>query len=251
MIQVVRLRIAACASMILWGSQLPAQEESVDAPPNPASIAGAPFSAVGTQQLARNFTDGNRLTRTVRVTHYYRDTAGRTRIEREISQQSTGAQASLQKMFIEINDPTRAERYILDSQTKTVIVLKGGAASHLTQPPFSAPGITVRFGGLTIGPKEQGWSQPQPLGEQAIEGVRAVGTRREYTLAAGAIGNEKPIGITMEQWFSPDLGMIVSKTGHATTGGDWGYHLEHIVQGDPDPSLFAIPSDYTRQTAAN
>jgi hypothetical protein len=249
--QVVRLRIAACAGLVLWGSQLPAQEGSIDAPPNPASIAGAPFSAVGTQQLARNFTDGNRLTRTVRVTHYYRDTAGRTRIEREVSQQSSGAQASLQKMFIEINDPTHAERYILDSQTKTAIVLKGRSASHLTQPPFAPPGITVRFGGLTIGPKEQGWSQPQPLGEQVIEGVRAVGTRREYTLAAGAIGNEKSIGITMEQWFSPDLGMIVSKTGHATTGGDWGYHLEHIVQGDPDPSLFAIPSDYTRQAAAN
>ena len=249
--QRVRLRTAVCVGMVLWGCQLQAQENGVDAPPNPASIAGAPFSAVGTQQLARSFTDGNRMTRTVRVTHYYRDTAGRTRIEREISQQSSGAQASLQSVFIEIDDPTRAERYILDSRTRTATVLKNAIASHLTQPPFAVPGITVRFGGLTIGPREQGWSQPQPLGEQVIEGVRVVGTRREYTLAAGAIGNEKPIGITMEQWFSPDLGMIVSKTGHATTGGDWGYRLEHIVQGDPDPSLFAIPADYTRQTAAN
>ena len=79
-----------------------------------------------------------------------------------------------------------------------------------------------------------------------MEGIRAVGTRREYILAAGAIGNEKPIGITIEQWFSPDLGMIVSKTGHVTTGGGSSYRLEHIVQGEPDPGLFAVPSDYTR-----
>lgn len=83
-----------------------------------------------------------------------------------------------------------------------------------------------------------------------IEGVSAVGTRREYTLAAGAIGNEKPIGITIEQWFSPDLGMIVSKTGHATTGGGSSCRLEHIVQGEPDPMLFAIPADYTRRQSA-
>ena len=69
-------------------------------------------------------------------------------------------------------------------------------------------------------------------------------------LAAGALGNEKPIGITIEQWFSPDLGMIVSKTGRATTGGTSSYRLEHIVKGDPDPVLFTIPAEYTRQESA-
>jgi len=78
-----------------------------------------------------------------------------------------------------------------------------------------------------------------------MEGVRVIGTRREYTLAAGTVGNEKPIGITIEQWFSPDLRMIVSKTGQGTTGGGSIYRLGHIVQGEPDPGLFAIPPDYT------
>jgi hypothetical protein len=59
-----------------------------------------------------------------------------------------------------------------------------------------------------------------------------------------------PPGITVEQWFSPDLGMIVRKTGRATTGGASSYRLEHIVQGDPDPMLFAIPAGYTRHQDA-
>jgi hypothetical protein len=205
----VRLCVALCAGIVFSCPQTQAQELAVDAPPNLASVAGAPFSAVATQQITREFTDGNRMARTVRVTRYYRD-SGRTRIEREFSRQSAGAQATLQVGINEIDDPVSGQRYLLNPGTRTAEVLKG----------------------------------------RTTEGVRAVGTRREYTLAAGAIGNEKPIGITIEQWFSPDLGMIVSKTGHATTGGASSYRLEHIVQGDRDPMLFAVPADYTRQQRA-
>jgi hypothetical protein len=44
--------------------------------------------------------------------------------------------------------------------------------------------------------------------------------------------------------------MIVSETGHATTGGASSYRLEHIVQGDPDRLLFAVPANYTRHRRA-
>jgi hypothetical protein len=242
----VRLCGALCAGILYSCPQTRAQELAVDAPPSPAGVAGAPFSAVATQQITREFADGNRMARTVRVTHYYRDSAGRTRIEREVSRQSAGAQAKLQGGIDEIDDPVSGERYLLSPLTRTAEVLEGRTTSQLVQPPFTPPGITAYFGGLTIGPKDQGWSQLESLGEQVIEGVRAVGARREYTLAAGSVGNERPIGITVEQWFSPDLGMIVSKTGRATTGGTSSYRLEHIVQGDPDPMLFAIPAGYTR-----
>jgi hypothetical protein len=126
-------------------------------------------------------------------------------------------------------------------------VLKDRAASHLSQPPFNPPDITAYFAGLTIGPNEPGWSELNSLGEQMMDGVRVVGTRRQYTLAAGAIGNEKPIVMTIEQWFSPELGIIVSKTGQAATGGGSIYRLDHIVQGEPDPGLFAVPADYSRR----
>jgi hypothetical protein len=244
----VRLWVALCAGIVFACPPTQAQELAVDTSANPAGVAGAPFSAVATQQITREFTDGNRMVRTVRVTHYYRDSSGRTRIEREISRQSAGAQATLQGSVDEIDDPVSGERYLLIPRTRTAEALKGRTTARLVQA--TPPGITAYFGGLTIGPKDQGWSQPESLGEQVIEGVRAVGTRREYTLAAGAIGNEKPIGITIEQWFSPDLGMIVSKTGHATTGGGSSYRLEHVVQSDPDPTLFAIPADYTRHQSS-
>ena len=246
----VGLCIALCVGLAFDLHQPQAQELALDAPPGPADVAGAPFSAVATHEITREFTDGNRMARPVRVTRYYRDSAGRTRIEREVSRQSAGPKAALQNVVVEIDDPIKGERYLLFPHTKTAEVLRGRTASQLAQPPFKPPAITAYFAGLTIGPNEQGWSEPESLGEQVMEGVRAIGTRREYTLAAGAIGNEKPIGITIEQWFSPDLGMIVSKTGRATTGGGSRYRLEHIVQGEPDPGLFAVPADYTRHPDA-
>jgi len=76
--------------------------------------------------------------------------------------------------------------------------------------------------------------------------VNAVGTRRQYTLPMGAIGNEKPIVLTVEQWFNPELGLLVSKTGTASLGGQFHTEVENIDTRDPDPALFTVPSDYTR-----
>jgi hypothetical protein len=239
--------VALCVALAISLPPSLAQNLAIDAP---AGVAGAPFSAIATHQITREFTDGNRIARPVGVIRYYRDSAGRTRIERERSQQTAGPKATLQTVVVEIHDPIKGERYLLFPHTKTVEVMKDRTASQPAQPPFTPPAITAYFGGLTIGPNEQGWSEPESLGEQSIEGVRTVGTRRQYTLAAGAIGNERPMVLTIEQWFSPDLGMIVSKTGQGTTGGSSIYRLEHIVQGEPDPNLFAIPADYTRPPGA-
>ena len=85
---VIHLCAALCVGTVISCPQIQAEELTVDAPPNPAGVSGAPFSAVATQQITRDFADGNRMARSVRVTHYYRDSAGRTRIEREFSQQS-------------------------------------------------------------------------------------------------------------------------------------------------------------------
>src|SRR5262245_15000741 len=43
------------------------------------------------------------------------------------------------------------------------------------------------------------------LGKQTIEGVEAEGTRTTITIPAGEIGNERPIEIVSERWYSPEL----------------------------------------------
>lgn len=246
----VALGVALSSTPVTAQAQEPAVVGDTGAGDTGASVTGAPLSAVSTQQITREFTDGNRMARTTRVTHFYRDSAGRTRAEREFAQQSAGPKAELQMVVVEIWDPIKGERYLLSPQTKTAEVLRVRAVSRVSHKPFTPPGIRAYWGGLAIGPDEHGWSEPESLGEQVMEGVRVVGTRRVYTLAAGAVGNEKPIGMTIEQWFSPELGVIVSKTNQATTGGGASYRLDHIVQGEPDPGLFVVPADYTLHQGA-
>jgi hypothetical protein len=86
------------------------------------------------------------------------------------------------------------------------------------------------------------------LGVQNIEGVDAEGTRTITTIPAGAIGNERPIEIVYERWFSKDLQVIVMSKHSDPRFGEQTYRLTNIVRSEPDPSLFEVPNGYTFQT---
>ena len=42
-----------------------------------------------------------------------------------------------------------------------------------------------------------------------MNGVQAEGVRVTRTIAAGSIGNDKPIDVVTERWYSPDLQIAV------------------------------------------
>lgn len=87
-------------------------------------------------------------------------------------------------------------------------------------------------------------TKTEELGVQTIEGVPAEGTRTTTTIPAGAIGNERPIDITYERWYSKDLQLIVSSKHSDPRFGDQIYRLTNITRAEPDNALFAIPADY-------
>ncbi len=88
---------------------------------------------------------------------------------------------------------------------------------------------------------------PVSLGNRRIEGLDTTGSRLEFTIAAGEIGNEQPITVRSEQWFSPALGVVVLSTHHDPMIGDTTYRLEQISRAEPDTALFTVPADYTKQ----
>ena len=203
------------------------------APAEFAGVTGAPFSAVRSQQSARNFADGNRIDRGHSV-RLYRDSQGRTRVEHDIPVQ-----------MVKIDDPVSGEIYQLDPRSKTAMVFKMHPPQG-ARPASEAPAVFVTWGGHLYGPKDPGWSQPVSLSEQSMDGIRVIGVRRQYTLAVGAVSNEKPIVLTVEQWYSPDLGLLIKKETRATTGGEFSMEVENVVRAEPDPALFQIPAGYTR-----
>ncbi len=87
-------------------------------------------------------------------------------------------------------------------------------------------------------------AKPESLGTKTIEGVEAVGTRTVKTIEAGVVGNELPIEITYEKWYSEDLDLIVYSRKYDPRSGEQIYRLININQTEPDNSLFTIPADY-------
>lgn len=95
------------------------------------------------------------------------------------------------------------------------------------------------------GPGDGKWeTKTEDLGTSTIEGVTCEGSRRTTTIPAGAIGNERPIEITYERWYSKELGMVVMSKHSDPRFGDQTYMLKNIVRAEPDPSLFTVPKEF-------
>jgi hypothetical protein len=83
------------------------------------------------------------------------------------------------------------------------------------------------------------------LGTQTISGVAAEGTRTVRTIPAGQIGNEKPIELVTERWYSSELQTDVLIKRTDPRGGTSLFQLTNVVRSEPDAALFQVPSDYT------
>jgi hypothetical protein len=82
------------------------------------------------------------------------------------------------------------------------------------------------------------------LGQQFMEGVTVEGTRTTMTIQAGEIGNELPIKIVSERWFSPELKVLLMSRQSDPRFGETTYRLTGITRGEPAPELFEVPADY-------
>jgi len=84
----------------------------------------------------------------------------------------------------------------------------------------------------------------ETLDPKEIEGVRAEGTRTVRTIPAGAMGNQLPIEIVNERWFSPELKVVLMTRRYDPRFGETVYRLTNLVRGEPSPDLFKVPADF-------
>jgi hypothetical protein len=236
---------------------------------------GKPYSADATTEFMQVLGDGNRIVRKT-AARLYRDSEGRTRRE-ESSESGGGPDGG----SVVITDPAAGVSFILDPKTRTAVKAPGwfargqaagtaniAIAQRLepkvtvttredpTARPESAAQFTVAErggavstftladGGLFSAYVNQGTTDREDLGEQVFEGVNARGTRTTTVIAAGAIGNEQPITIVSEQWFSPDLELLVLTRHHDPRVGETTYRVTNISRDEPDRALFQPPPDF-------
>lgn len=85
----------------------------------------------------------------------------------------------------------------------------------------------------------------ESLGQQMVEGVMCEGKRTTITIPANSIGNDLPINIVSEEWYSPELQVLVLTKQSDPRNGETTYRLTNINRQEPDRTLFEVPADYT------
>jgi hypothetical protein len=87
-------------------------------------------------------------------------------------------------------------------------------------------------------------SATESLGKRYIQGVEAEGTRTITTIKAGEIGNERPIEIVLERWYSPELQTNVLTKRTDPRYGETTFQLLDLQKGEPARNYFEVPVDY-------
>ncbi len=248
---------------------------SVEAKP----VVGAPYSGEAVTEYVQVLADGNRIVRrtTARI---YRDGKGRTRRETigsdgqvadVILTDPTGRKsyvvdpdtntAYLNSVFTLVTDKsaaagaggggtvsvfsrsgelTEADKVKLELQTKLKRAASEGEAGNEADKVKIETALKQKQDAVNAMSTTK-----EDLGQQPIEGVLANGTRTTTVIAAGVIGNEQPISVVSEEWFSPDLKVLVMTRHSDPRTGETIYRLTGINRSEPNPSLFELPNGIT------
>ncbi len=217
------------------------------------TVKGAPYSADVVNEGSQTLSDGNRIVHHA-AARVYRDSEGRVRREEDRGGGSP---------VITITDPVAGVSWTLDAENRTarqspaLLARCSEAAGDDMQRLYTVTallnGVPTNF---AVGPNGRGLvpagneqRAEEHLTPRTIEGLRVEGVRRTITIAAGAIGNERPIVVTSDEWTSPELKVLVLSESSDPRTGTSTYKLVNVRRGDPPASLFQVPADYTVQTA--
>lgn len=198
-------------------------------------VTNAPFSAQVNRETIQVLSDGTRVDRK-ETGSIARDGAGRTR--QEITLPAIGPLAASGQVphIAFIRDPAAGKTYILNENKKTAMTFSHPAGAN-------EQGRRMMKQKMNVG--ENSSVQTVSLGTKTIDGLTVQGTRRTRTIPVGQIGNDKPIVITREEWYSPDLQMVISSTRSDPRFGTTTFQLTNINRSEPPQSFFIVPPDYT------
>ena len=190
-----------------------------------------PFSGTDTITQTRLIQDGGSAVTSL-TAQVARDSQGRVyRERRQFAPQGADPQKNLY------------EFYILDPITRTRTDCT--IATHHCIVTGYRPQFSVRL--MPAGPFDQGRQLlvRDSLGQQSIGDLTTIGTRETITVSAGTFGNDRPLTLTREFWYSPDLKTNLAVTRSDPRLGSYNIHLNVQSRDEPSPDLFTIPADYT------
>jgi hypothetical protein len=194
-------------------------------------VAGAPFSGVEVRTSQQALANGT-LIQHQDQTKISRDSQGRTR--RESTHQTPDGKTVTR---VSISDPVAGMMYELDTTNKIAYSHPGHfpSGTNSTQSATRQPAQAQANANI----------KREALATQSVNGVTASGTRITHTIPAGTIGNSAAIQTVHETWMADDLKIPVKTSMTDPRTGTSTMEMTNLLRGEPDASLFVVPSDYT------
>jgi hypothetical protein len=235
------------------------------------TVKGAPYSALETVENTQTLADGTHINRTTQ-TMVYRDSEGRMRRETPDSvtiwdpvanasyaldpktQTARTMPLGLAAAGPIINAQSGPNGQVMRFEYRT-----GGASTSGVLPVPSPPSVPLPEAGnmvflasglapgsppMLFNLQGKMTAKTDSLGQQTIEGLNTEGTRITSTIEAGEIGNDRPIQIVTERWYSNDLGTNIKMTHSDPRTGQETLELTGISRVEPSPDLFQMPANY-------
>ena len=206
-----------------WGPRVVGAEPGRQGP----VVKGAPFSADLVTETTQALADGNHIHQTS-TSRLYRDAEGRTRREQSLNGLGVLAPNANLPPVVFINDPVAHVNYALSPSAHTA-TRAAGAGRRMRVPQAQTGGQSLKT---------------ESLGHQTIEGMQTEGTRTTVTIAAGQLGNEQPIQIVTETWYSADLQMAILSRRTDPRSGETVTRYANMSRTEPAHALFEVPADY-------
>ena len=190
-------------------------------------VEGLPYRAESVIEFVGD-KSGGRLSARRTTGLVARDAAGRTRRE--------DAMGPEEVRIIAIDDPVANVRYVVFPERA-----EGREFTHPRRERGPGP-MGERFHARR-GAEGVPGMKTESLGMQVIAGFDAEGTRDTITLPAGAHGNESPVEVVSERWYSTELKTVVRHL-RRDARGERTWSLTDITRGEPDAALFEVPPGF-------
>jgi hypothetical protein len=233
-------------------------------------VKGFPYMAESVTEHTQTLADGNKITHQNKSL-FARDGEGRTRREFELGGFGPIGKAEAPIKSIVIEDVVTRTHYTIDTERKQASrhkmdgnvmfkILDGAKTISSTiardnvvmeRRPGTITTATLTRSNSRIQIRSNANAKQEDLGTRNMEGVIARGTRSTMTIPAGEVGNERPIDIVTETWFSDEIKAVVFTRHSDPRTGEIVTRLQNIRTGEPDRSLFEVPAGYKVEDIAD
>jgi TonB family protein len=230
--------------------QPPSSQTIVKPAALPPLVAGAPYSGEEHRVRTRMLADGTRITENWPVRRLFRDSQGRTRLDRALL---TSPDAPDMPRIVEIGDPAAGVEYILEPLHKIAHRFKLSPADPSAAESTAGVATIAAPPAIAFPAPAGSKTEVEDLGAWVIQGLRAEGMRRTVRIPAGVIpagaiavgeDSDRSLVLVEETWTAPDLQIIVRQKLYDPRWGESTTELLKISAAEPPAALFQVPSEY-------